>query len=341
MLSWYRHKLRWWLICLYPLSVMFAGISALRRWLYRQRLLDSDHPGVCCIVVGNISVGGNGKTPVVIALATHFQAKGYRPGILSRGYGGSCKQFPYAVTVDDSADVVGDEPLLMKLRTNVPVVIDPRRSRGAQHLVDRYNCDLILCDDGLQHYALRRDIELIVMDDRQLGNGHLLPMGPLREGAWRLATVDAIVHNGEGPFLPEQWVSMQQQHRMRLIPGVPTSIKDGRSLSNASELSSAYTRLEALAGIGNPQRFFDTLDALGVSTTKRHTFNDHHKFVRTDIPMSPVIMTEKDAVKVKAFAHPDAWYLPVSAALPQALYDKLDQRVSEFTSKEKIYGNKH
>jgi tetraacyldisaccharide 4'-kinase len=198
-----------------------------------------------------------------------------------------------------------------------------------------------LCDDGLQHYALRRDIELIVMDERQLGNGHLLPMGPLREGAWRLATVEAIVHNGEGAFLSEQLVPIQQQHRMTLVPGKPRCMSGERMLSEARDLNSEYERLEALAGIGNPQRFFDTLDVLGVSTSKKHAFNDHHKFVFTDIPLAPVIMTEKDAVKVKAFAHPDAWYLPVSAALPQALYDKLEARVSEFESQEKIYGNKY
>ncbi|WP_332308831.1 tetraacyldisaccharide 4'-kinase [Salinimonas marina] len=192
--AWYRR--RWWLWLLWPLTMLFAVLSASRRYLFKAGFKTSARPDGCfIIIVGNISVGGNGKTPVVIELAEYLHKQGLRPGILSRGYGGSATAFPHTVRSQDSAAKVGDEPQLMAVRTGLPVVIDPVRARGAQWLSEKHQCNVIICDDGLQHYALQRDMEIVVMDERRFGNGRLLPMGPLREGVWRLDTVDLILHN--------------------------------------------------------------------------------------------------------------------------------------------------
>ncbi len=341
MRVWYQSSLTWWLWLLWPLRVVFSIVSATRRWLYRHEVLSSSHPGVCTLVVGNLSVGGNGKTPVVIAVAEHFAAQGWRPGILSRGYGGQCRQFPHRVGLEDTASWVGDEPLLIARRTHCPVVIDPIRIRGARALIEQHGCNLLICDDGLQHYALQRDIELVVMDERQLGNGQLLPMGPLREGPWRLKSVTAVVHNGAAAQLAEQMIPADRQFRMTLQPQAFRKLTQPEVTATAAELNQAYSQLHAIAGIGYPARFFNTLQDLGINISTTRAFNDHHQFVAADVPAAPVVMTEKDAVKVTPFAHTDAWYLPVSAALPAALYATLEQLVRQFASTEKKHGNKH
>ncbi|GGW87852.1 tetraacyldisaccharide 4'-kinase [Alteromonas halophila] len=313
---WYQgHPLLW---LLWPLSMLFALLSAARRLAYRLNIIPVTSVTADVIVVGNISVGGNGKTPLVIALASHFREKGRRVGILSRGYGGNNSTFPRQVLPGDDARDVGDEPLLMATRTGVPVVIDPKRARGARFLVDSLQCDIIICDDGLQHYALARDAEVVVMDERRWGSGHLLPMGPLREGRWRLNKVDAVVHNtarDEGPYLP-QITSMQVS--MHLEAGRAINVKYPQQTAPVSELHSEP--VTALAGIGNPDRFFRQLETMGLAADEQIRFNDHHVFSREDIPQGRVIMTEKDAVKVTALAHDDCWFLPVTAALPTDFY---------------------
>ena len=325
--AWYQR--RWWLWFLWPLSMLFAILSASRRYLFKAGFKSSARPDGCfIIVVGNISVGGNGKTPVVIELAEYLQKQGLTPGILSRGYGGSATSFPHTVHHRDSAALVGDEPHLMAMRTGQPVVIDPVRARGAKCLREQHQCDVIICDDGLQHYALQRDMEIVVMDERRFGNGRLLPMGPLREGVWRLDTVDLILHNVQQFESARLLGVATAQYPMQLAPGQVVSVADPTVSFTLEEFVARQLPVHALAGIGNPQRFFDQLEGLGIRTQTQTPFADHYQYSKQDIPDGPVIMTEKDAVKVAPFAHSDCWYLKVSAHLPAAFYHQLDTKLS-------------
>lgn len=265
------------------------------------------------IVVGNISVGGNGKTPLVITLCKWLYQNGYRPGVISRGYGGSMQDFPYAVTPNDNPKQVGDEPYLMSKNIDNPIVIDPIRSRGAKYLVEKLQCNVIISDDGLQHYALKRDVEIAVIDgNRRHGNGYLLPMGPLRERTTRLKSVDYIVVNGGE--------SDNSEIPMLLTSGQLVNVADRHNKMNIDDVSEPVI---AMAGIGNPQRFFDTLKSKGVKLAKEMSFPDHHAFKPSDLNFDlsegangMVLMTEKDAVKCEIFAQNNWWYLPVTGTLP-------------------------
>lgn len=298
----WRHPIVWLLA---PLGALFYLISTFRRMLYRAGIFKQKHPGVPVIIVGNISVGGNGKTPLVVHLVNVLRKQGYRPGVLSRGYGASVKHFPYSVQAEDTASLVGDEPVLLFQNLHCPLVIDPKRPRGADTLIDQHHCDVIICDDGLQHYALTRDVEIVVVDGtRRFGNGLLLPLGPLRETTARLNSVDFVVANGKA--------SCESEYVMHLHPGKLVNLMDSR---HTMELESINGPVTALAGIGNPKRFFDLLKSHQVSLTNTLSFIDHHQFSPQDIPKGTVIMTEKDAVKCREFAHNDCWYLPVAAQL--------------------------
>ncbi len=312
---WYQP--RWFtiplMIPLSPFTLLFWFVSGFRRWLYRTGIKSSGKPAVPVIVVGNISVGGNGKTPVVLELAKWLAQSGYRPGVLSRGYGGNSKSYPLCVERNSDPALVGDEPVLMKQHLSCPMVVDPERVRGANYLVDNCDCNLILCDDGLQHYALERDIELIVMDgERRLGNGFLMPMGPLREGAWRLSSTSFIINNGGA--------AESGEYPMTLEPGKLINIKNPQVSMPLSEVS---TSVVAAAAIGNPQRFFNYLIDKKLELKDCLSFPDHHQFKKGDLPLDRVIMTEKDAVKCQHNAHTDWWFLPVTANLPQAFKQKL------------------
>ena len=326
--KWYfGHPLVW---ILAPLSLLFFLISAMRRALYNVGVKKVYRPSCPVIVVGNISVGGNGKTPVVLALADHYREKGVKVGILSRGYGAKSPFYPRKVKGDDNASEVGDEPRLLAIRSDCDVVIDPNRSRGARFLVEQCNCELIICDDGLQHYALARDVELVVMDDRKVGSGFLLPMGPLREGTWRLSNVDAIVHNAR--TLPTFDNPVAPQFLMSLTPGKFVNVQDTSVELDAEQI--AEKTCHAVAGIGSPQRFFNQLIALKISLSGTKALPDHHTFTASDIPNGRVIMTEKDAVKVRAFAHHDCWYLPVTAEIPREFYNLLDGKLAKTSFSE-------
>ncbi|MBI2381019.1 MAG: tetraacyldisaccharide 4'-kinase [Gammaproteobacteria bacterium] len=302
--AWYRGSR--WLILLWPLAGLFWLLSTLRRALYRLGVFKTWRLPVPVIVVGNITLGGSGKTPVVLWLAEFLRNEGYRPGIVSRGYGGRAPEYPCLVTADSRPEAVGDEPLLLAMRSGVPVVVDPRRGRGAQHLVEALGCDLVIADDGLQHHALGRDIELVVIDgERRLGNNWLFPAGPLRESPSRLRRVDAVICNG-GEARNGEWA-------MRLEASGWRSLPDGE----AHELGSLTGRaVHALAGIGNPERFFTLLRGLGAKVLP-HAFPDHHAYTATDLefPGSElVLMTEKDAVKCRRFAGARPMgYVPVIA----------------------------
>lgn len=321
---WYAGSALVWF--LFPLSLLFWLISGLRRTMYAVGIKKVFRPNAKVIIVGNISVGGNGKTPLVLALSRYYQDKGLRVGILSRGYGGDSSYYPRQVNVNDNASEVGDEPRLLAIRSQVPVVIDPIRSRGAAYLSDQLHCELIICDDGLQHYALARDVEIVVMDERMLGSGYLMPMGPLREGKWRLKTVDAIIHNRADNTLPPLDTEPAKQYLMQLQAGHFSSVTTPGKSIKKSQLE--QHSLTALAGIGSPERFFAQLQTMGLKLDKTVPFPDHHQYTKDDIPSGYVIMTEKDAVKVTDFAHEHCWYLPVSAHIDPTFYTQINDKLA-------------
>jgi tetraacyldisaccharide 4'-kinase len=269
------------------------------------------------VVVGNITAGGTGKTPLIIALAQAMMERGFRPGVVSRGYGGT-ERGPHLLAETDSPAMVGDEPSLIR-QYDIPVAIGARRPEAARLLIEA-GCDLILADDGLQHHRLGRDVEICVVDgDRRLGNGHLLPAGPLREPASRLATVDFIVVNGGTP----------QTHEipMRLEGGVAVNLDDPTLSAPLADF--AGRPAHAVAGIGNPSRFFASLAAHGIAVDG-HPFADHHAFTSDDFTFAdgcPVLMTDKDAVKCLPFARANWWRVPVRAVLPEAFWDAVAARV--------------
>jgi tetraacyldisaccharide 4'-kinase len=318
-----------------PVSIVFSWLVSRRRTAYLQGKKSAYHSPLPVIVVGNITVGGTGKTPVTIWLIEALQQQGYRPGVVSRGYGGSAPYYPYRVSESDQAGVVGDEPLMMQRRTNVPVVVDPNRARAVQHLVNQGEVDVIISDDGLQHYGLSRTVELVVVDgSRGFGNRQLLPVGPLRESLRRLQDVDAVIINGESQHVSLQALASgfpEKQFNMVIAPGdlEPLNTESAEILKNGLP-ESVY----AVAGIGNPQRFFQTLQALGIAH-QAVPFPDHHDYSELDlecVEQGFVITTEKDAVKLRRFQRLKGAYLPINAQLQAQLIDVIIARLEDFHS---------
>ena len=291
---------------LVPLSWLFRGVVALRRRAYRRGLLRSQRVGCPVIVVGNLTVGGSGKTPFVIWLAGQLLSAGYWPGIVSRGYGGKAGSWPQQVRPDSDTKVVGDEAVLIARRTGCPMAVGPDRVEACRALQKFHECDVIISDDGLQHYAMQRDLEIVVIDGaRRFGNGYCLPAGPLREPPTRLRSVDLVVLNGGFPHAGESL--------MLLEGNTLCSLADPANCRPLSSLCGE--RVHAVAGIGNPGRFFARLREVGL-LVEEHPFPDHHRFSARDLEFGddlPVVMTEKDAVKCRQFASSRYWYLPVSA----------------------------
>lgn len=307
------------LVLLLPLNWLFVGLAALKR----RRTVGCRLP-VPVVVVGNITVGGAGKTPLTIALARALAARGWQPGIVSRGYGGSAAH-ARPVPADASPHEVGDEPILLARRSGVPVWVGRDRAAAGRALLAAHpGVDVLLCDDGLQHYRLARDVELVVFDGRGAGNGWRLPLGPLREPLARLATVDAVVCNGAAdPRLPRS----TPVFGMKLQPGEFYRLGDPAQRCPADALRGR--QLHALAGIGDPGRFFRTLEALGLSFTA-HPFPDHHDYAASDLCFADdgiLLMTEKDAVKCAALTAGEAWVLPVEAELSPALIDLVLEKI--------------
>jgi tetraacyldisaccharide 4'-kinase len=311
---WYRPTRHGLMMLLLPASWLFAAIVALRRYLYRRGIMRITHFPVPVIVVGNIVLGGTGKTPLVIWLSDFLRSCGYQPGIVSRGYGGKKQAQPYWVHSHDRAADVGDEAVLLARRTQCPLVICQDRVAAVRDLLKQSSCNIVISDDGLQHYSLGRDIEIAVMDgERRGGNGHLLPAGPLREPLLRLQEVDFVVVNG-GHAHDDFTLSLQ--------PGLLHSLSDNASV----ELRAfPHKRVHAVAGIGHPERFFATLKQAGLDVIP-HPFPDHYPYQPHDMDFAdtlPIIMTEKDAVKCRAFANERYWYLPVTAKISPGFQDKI------------------
>ncbi len=331
--AWYQGSP--WLQGLRPLTALYRTITAVRRGCYQHGLVKTYRAPVPVIVVGNITVGGTGKTPLVVALANFLKNQGYKPGIVSRGYGSTANnaQFPYTVNEESPVSKSGDEPLLIASRTRLPVVIDPQRSRAVWSLITDQGCDCIIADDGLQHYHLERDLELVVVDgERAFGNGLCLPAGPLRESLQRLQQVDYIIANGA---MPASIDSPSERYEMRLKAGNLINVSSGQSVEPGNW--QLPRRVHAVAGIGNPGRFYSSLSRLGFELVE-HSFADHHPYQLNELQFEeslPVIMTEKDAVKIRPLAEEkpqllsNCWYLPVEADLPQEFYQSIEKRLAQ------------
>jgi tetraacyldisaccharide 4'-kinase len=302
---WYgRNKAPWWLL---PWSALYGAVSGARRYGYVHGWVKSVQLECPVIVIGNLTVGGTGKTPLVCWLCEQLVKRGAAPGIVTRGYGAAA-DVPRLLQPGDEAAVVGDEPLLLFQRSHRPVAVGRDRPAAAKLLIAA-GCDVILSDDGLQHHALRRDCEIVVIDgERRFGNGSLLPAGPLRESTRRLATVDAVVVNGD-----LRHVQGANELHMELV-GVAALALNGGTAKPLAEF--AGRRVHAVAAIGNPQRFFALLRAKGLEVIE-HPLADHAALSREDICFPddlPVLMTEKDAVKCRQIAGSQHWYVPVSAS---------------------------
>ena len=320
MANWFQKQwaaFTFWHCILIPFSWLFGIIVFLRKYLYQHGWLKSYRLNVPVIVVGNINVGGTGKTPLVIWLTQQLKLAGYKPGIISRGYGGSAQQVTEVLPESNTIEA-GDEAVLIAARTNCPVFVSADRVSAGQQLLKTYpECNVIISDDGLQHYRLQRNVEIAVYDSvKGFGNGALLPAGPLRESKARLKTVDAIVSNG---------VDNRESSKcfnpvvMELLATDFYNLVDVQKKSNAQAF--AQQKILAVAGIGNPQRFFDQLSNLGLQFERR-AFADHYMFQAQDfahINADVVLMTEKDAVKCRAFAQSNFWVLPVSAEVNNGL----------------------
>ncbi|MGR2767798.1 tetraacyldisaccharide 4'-kinase [Photobacterium ganghwense] len=304
---------------LWPLSKLFGRISQSRRQAYQSGKKAVYRASVPVVVVGNITAGGNGKTPVVVWLVEQLKAAGLNPGVVSRGYGAKAPHYPYRVTPDSTTAEAGDEPVLIYRRTGVPVAVSPKRAEAVALLEPEV--DVIITDDGLQHYALARDIEIVVIDgQRRFGNEQLIPLGPLRESCNRLREVDFLICNGGKP--------QPGEIPMQLAPASLVNLVSGERC----EVTSLQGDLVAMAGIGHPPRFFNTLQELGVFPVHCQPFADHQAFSEQELQQlaqqgQHLVMTEKDAVKCHSFAQSDWWYLPVDAVLPEEQAEGLINRI--------------
>ncbi|MCS2150241.1 tetraacyldisaccharide 4'-kinase [Scandinavium manionii] len=308
-----------WLLLL-PLSWLYGLASGVIRLSYRLGIKKAWRAPVPVAVVGNLTAGGNGKTPVAIWLVEQLQQHGIKAGVVSRGYGGKASHYPLLLTADTTTDEAGDEPVLIYQRTGAPVAVSPDRSEAVQALLAAHDLQIIITDDGLQHYRLARDVEIVVIDGvRRFGNGWWLPAGPMRERASRLKSVDAVIVNGGVPRAGE--IPMQ------LRPGMAVNLKTGEKRS-----VSLLKDVVAMAGIGHPPRFFATLESCGVQPVKTVALGDHQALSAADVQAlaeqkQTLVMTEKDAVKCRAFAEENWWYLPVDAVFDDEQAPRLIQKL--------------
>ena len=318
--SWYNKSI--WLYLLYPFSLLFSYLTSRRRRKFLKDKSESYKSNTPIIVVGNLTIGGTGKTPLVKYIATELIKRGYKPGIVSRGYGGKFKE---TLKVDENTSVkeTGDEAQILS-KLNIPFYIDKNRVRAVQKINKNHDCDVIISDDGLQHYKMKRDIEIAVIDGkRRFGNKLTFPAGPLRESIKRLDSVDFVVNNS-GPTEEEEFL-------MNVSPSEFVHLKSGKSYK--VEEWPMHNQVHAVAGLGNPGRFFDLLGKLGFDII-RHPFPDHHNFVSSDIfylDHLPIIMTEKDASKCKDFDNNKIWYLKIDADVNNKFIDQLQNKLEEIS----------
>jgi len=314
--SWYKKSL--WLYLLYPFSLIFSYLTSLRRKRFLTNKITSFKSEVPIVVVGNLTIGGTGKTPLVKYIVTELKNKGYKPGIVSRGYGGKFKE-TLQVTSETPVKHTGDEAQILA-KLDVPFYIDKNRVRAVKKLSKNHDCDVIISDDGLQHYKMGRQVEIAVIDGkRRFGNNLTFPAGPLRESSKRIDTVDFIVNNS-GP-------TEEGEYLMNISPTKFVHLKSGKTYS--IENWPMHKQVHAVAGLGNPGRFFDLLDKLGFDII-RHPFPDHHNFLSSDIfylDHLPIVMTEKDASKCKDFDNNKIWYLKIDADLNNKFIDNLDKKL--------------
>jgi len=335
----FRHKINRWINQIWysqtPLKKRYYPLltfSTLYRVLFcLDQLRSATHFSVPIIVVGNITVGGTGKTPLIAWLADFLQKQGFKPGIVSRGYGSKSIKYPHTIRENNIATEVGDEALMLFFQTQCPVVIDPNRVRAVNKLLDDFNCNIILSDDGLQHKSLGRHLEIIVIDgERRFGNGHCLPLGPLREPVKRLKRADFIICNG---------VAHDGEFQMELQGGHLIQLTSQKSIS-ISEIQNK--KIHAAAGIGNPERFFLQLEKNDLQIT-RHVFPDHYKYKTHDFKFLAtdeiVLMTEKDAVKCRLFADDRFFYFPVKAQLPSAFIEKFSDSLNSILKVSNLVDN--
>ncbi len=347
----YWQNLNWFSLLLFPLSLVYCLLTIIRKFCYQFQCFKSSTFQVPVIIVGNISVGGNGKTPLIIYLVEEFKRKGYKPGVVSRGYGAKNPQLQLgkvlAVDISDDAAKFGDEPWMIAKKTNCPVVVGRKRDQAVKYLVKEFDCNMVLSDDGLQHYAMNRDIEICVIDSsKQFGNGLCLPAGPLREPVSRLKEVDFIVHHlTTAEKNSDREIQMQLEFdqiysldHIKSVDGFFTAEgslpAEGSLLAEGSKEKLTISEFKnktvhAVAGIANPQRFFDQLRRHGVNVIE-HPFADHHHFLQTDVQFTddiPVLMTEKDAVKCCSYDLGNCWYIPVKAALSMDLVGSIIEKL--------------
>lgn len=338
--AWYEGA--WWLFLLLPVSWLFTLLASVRRmWL--SRAARQHQFAVPIVVIGNLTVGGTGKTPLIIALSSELKKAGLKVGIISRGYGAQLEDFPVQVSDEHDAGQVGDEPLLLHRVTQCPVVIDPDRPRGCKYLLENNELDVVLSDDGLQHYAMPRDIEIVVVDgDRVFGNGLTLPAGPLREPVSRLRSVDAIVVNtgtqqrDVDAVMSASGASAQLPpvHGMYLKPKTLRNLKSDEQRPFAGAPFKMGDRVQAVAAIGNPQRFFKLVSELPYAV-EDFTFPDHHPYEKVDFEAAgidlsrPIVMTEKDGIKCQSFANENFWVLHVEVQLPEQFRSLIGEMVAQ------------
>jgi tetraacyldisaccharide 4'-kinase len=316
---------------LWPLSLVYRLLIFVRCKLYSFQLLKIRHFSVPIIIVGNITLGGSGKTPLVIEIANFLKKKGWRPGIISRGYGGKASHYPYRVHANSNPREVGDEPLLIARSTDCPTLVDPNRSRGVKALLAKTNCNIVISDDGLQHLALSRDIEIIVIDgQRRFGNGFCLPAGPLREPTSRLKSVDFVVTKGK---------AHANEFAMNLIPEYFYQLIQMENKQKADYFFGK--KLHAVAGIGNPKQFFNSLRKLGLSIIEQ-PFPDHHVFKPHDFNYGEdtiILMTEKDAVKCTGLVDTRLWCLKAKTTLDKTFFNALFNRITTLSGNLKSSSN--
>ncbi len=323
-MNWFIEKwsTRSWLtLLLLPASLIFYILIIIRAKLYSSSIICSAKPSVPVIIVGNIYIGGTGKTPIVIWLSQHLKKRGYNPGIISRGYGGDSSCHPMLVKIDSDPRIVGDEPLLIAQKVDCPLIVGGNRSENATTLVDKYGCDVVISDDGLQHYKLQRDLEIVVFDGiRGKGNGLVFPAGPLREPMSRLKNVDYVLLNGGSNEISGYSYLMKLCNATNLVTRNVISLD-----------SFANQRVHAVAGIGNPQRFFNALSRLGIIVIE-HPFADHMQYNESNLSFSdsiPVLMTEKDGVKCMDIAEDNWWVVPVELEIEQEFIEHINSRFNK------------